>query len=278
MIVGFFNNAAPEGYKERISAIQEVLYAKDGGGVYYYLMEAYDNHIVYRMEVNNGTSKMYSQNCSFDADGKVFLDPASIQEVKMTKTYTPVTANADTGKEEGGVKTMADKKEEGCCPKLVADIVANSAGRFTEEDKTWMVNLSEEQLGKLILAKTPEVTNNAEPTPVPKKPTTLAELFSDLQPGEKDMIGSWKTAYDRQKGQVISTIKANERNPFSDDQLNAKSLEELTALAALAGPAKTEAQPMGFDFTGNLGAAAGLAVIVEDEPLTINTIETPIKK
>ena len=73
----------------------------------------------------------------------------------------------------------------------------------------------------------------AEAPKAPKAEEPKTEVVSDsgLTP---DMVAFAKANYDKQKAEYIRTIKANEKNAFDDNELNAMSMISLEKLASLA--------------------------------------------
>jgi hypothetical protein len=91
----------------------------------------------------------------------------------------------------------------------------------------------------------PPKQNDAAPPPKPEGIQISPEQFRTLQRAE---------ARDKaEKDQVVTKLLANQRNPFTKEQLEAKELEELKALAQLGhvevdygpqgGPPNTNADP-----------------------------------
>ena len=66
------------------------------------------------------------------------------------------------------------------------------------------------------------------------KPQSVDE-YIDAAP--KELRGTLRRSYERDKAhkvQLVNSLKENKRNPFSEEELNAKPLEELQKLAKLS--------------------------------------------
>lgn len=92
------------------------------------------------------------------------------------------------------------------------------------------------------------------PAPVPTAAENRAALIAAIRtsdPAFASMISNGLKAHDGQRQALISTIKANTRNTFTDEQLGQKTFEDLQQLSALAG---SPSLPPGMDALAGSGA------------------------
>jgi len=64
---------------------------------------------------------------------------------------------------------------------------------------------------------------------------TVEEYIANAPEGIRDMLKAGLAAHQRDRQDLIDVVVANEKNIFSEAQLNTKSIDELHGLAALAG-------------------------------------------
>lgn len=191
---------------------------------------------------------------------KVQLPAAAVKKVKAKIRVAWKRTNPDKkasempsvlrNQEKGGMRM---EREE-----IVDGLIANDKSPFTEEDREMLIGLSDEKFDWVVAnkeekpAKDPvdnDKDKGGDPDPEPivdpivndDEPT--AEQFIDNAPeGIRDMLQSGLAAHKAEKAAVIAKIVANERNPFSKEELEAKKLGELKNLATLGGE-KKEGKP-----------------------------------
>ena len=120
------------------------------------------------------------------------------------------------------------KPPEPCCPDEVAALIANEESVFTADDADFLNTLTTEQLVKVTPVK---VTVNDDDD---NKPTTM-EAYIDAAPDEmKDVLKSGAEMHRNKKKEIVDGILANKRNKFTAEDLTAKPMSELEAIAELA--------------------------------------------
>jgi len=149
-------------------------------------------------------------------------------------------------------RVLRNEKEDGMDWKdLVDDLIANEESPWSEDDREKLMAL-EGSLGNLqeeAADEEKEETGEGEgeettPNQNEGEPVTLAEFLVNASPEDRDAFEEMKRAHDLQKTTVIEQITANEKNPFSKEQLQAKKLDELRQLAVLAeGSPKSASKP-----------------------------------
>lgn len=232
------------------SAVNAVLAQEDGWA---FLVDVFSKHVIVEKE-----GGLFRRNFKITTSGKVKLDT----------NETPVRFEADFVDLKTNEEDKMDKD------KFVADLIANEGSKFEEGDKKWLEGLDEKQLEKLapVEAKvegvaaviTPEINalmadvkeddlqktveealrthmkieKKVEPKPnqgvAPVTPKTVDE-YVDAAPLEIQALlkSSLRTQADR-KAELLTLIKANAKNKFSDKALSNMDLENLENLAALA--------------------------------------------
>lgn len=142
-------------------------------------------------------------------------------------------------------------KEKGCCPEKVELLIQDERSRFTEEDREWLLTLSEEMLEKVqpvIVEKEviKEVQVNKE-IPVTKEQIVQAlnQSFADeknflsLVPSSiRDQLESGLRLHAEQRQKWIDHIMANQATQvWGKEQLAAMAASDLERLS-LSIPAK----------------------------------------
>lgn len=127
----------------------------------------------------------------------------------------------------------------------IAALMASSV--YTEADRTWLESQTEDRLNALTAAlPKPEakaaaaavVTAPVVETPkaeAPPAPKTAAEFIESAPQEIRDSLRAGFAAAQKHRADVTAQIKASKRNTFTDDQLAAKPVAELEAMAALIG-------------------------------------------
>lgn len=166
----------------------------------------------------------------------------------------------------------------------VCDLIANKHTQFTDADKEWLSALKEEQLALLMPVNIPtdnedddakkkaaeearkkaeEMKNNEQ------KPVTYEELLAAAPPAvraQHEFVANMVKAH-REK--LVTQIKANKTNKFTDDQLNAMS-DELLQATADSFPAETQPVANYAGFSGTFTPQHNSES--KEEPLSIPTL------
>jgi len=114
--------------------------------------------------------------------------------------------------------------------KLIAEILAANSV-WKEEDREQLMALEESVIQKIRDSLAPSRT----PEP-PKPPASVEEYIAAAPEGMREVLANGFKAYQAKKQETIKTILANRRNPFTEEELKAKDLDELERLAQLAAP------------------------------------------
>lgn len=241
---------------------------------FHYIQEVFDNYFIYEEDSQDG-SKYWRQSYSINAEDSVVVADDKTQVQKRVE-YVPINPNVNE------VNTMA--KEKKCCGDRVAALIANEATPFTAEDSEMLTALNEAQMEKL---EAPYKANEkAEEQPdrsteaVPLDKTNAAtadtatpeqkwEAFMNSAPAEfRAVINAGTRALDAKRTDLISKIKANAKNTFTDDELKGMPDVVLEKMASMAAPEvkAPDYSGRGGGFTANAGADEEEAYV----PVTIN--------
>jgi len=149
---------------------------------------------------------------------------------------------------------------------LVNGLIANEGTQLTEDDREWLSSLEEAQLTKLV-----PVTNSAPEAPaapiesaepvasavaepaVSNAPPVTTDSYIAAAPDEiRQVLNSGLRMHRDRKDALVAALKANSRCKFTDAQLQAKDIDELENITALATDISYEGQ--GTTLTANTGA------------------------
>lgn len=257
----FQNEASHEDVR---AALQQKIDAMDNESWVHFVVDVYDTDFVYQARGNNPSDggavvKLYKQDYKIDAENAVSFDGDPI-EVQEKREYIP-TGNQQQGVDNKEVHAMEEIK------KLVDALVANEKSQFVEEDREWLVTQELVHLQKMApcaAEKEPEPvkeqpTPEADP-PTPDasgpKPQTLEEYVNAAPPEVRETLQR-SVARDKEvKADLVKELLANKRCPFTQEQLAAKPISELEALAKLAD--------VKVDYSGRSG---GPVQANQEEPL-----------
>jgi hypothetical protein len=222
-----------------------------------------DNAVYYLSTGNEAEGSLYKQAYTIDASDKVELVGDAVQ-VHIRTEYVPVTnqesgeadnqdGNTDTGKEG----TAVDRAE------TIKVLIAK--GDWGEADTEFLTNLGDEQFAKLAKPylsanaeeeeETPpaappapqasadggEENEEEEETPPadPAAPRTMDELLQNVENADlREALDEAVRTHKGVKKTLIKNILANDRCPFTEDDLKGRSVAELKKLNAFAGGKK----------------------------------------
>ena len=174
-----------------------------------------------------------------EGDGTITLGDDMVQ-VRPETHFVDVKTNQETA---------MDKEQ------TVNELIANKATKFTDENKTWLMSLEEEQLETLLPAETAPAEDEKKNTPAPapantpevdpdktedpdpngEEPVTLKSYIGDAPPEIQELLTQGVKLQVAQSVKLIKAITTNKHCSFTEDELKDKTLDELTKLAALSG-------------------------------------------
>jgi len=137
--------------------------------------------------------------------------------------------------------------------KLVNDLIANSATKWTEEHREFLMEVDENNLQNFepVVNETPEIKEEEEEkTPEPQvqqpvqvvnkevvteeKPATLEEYIAKAPVELQQVLVNSVNTYNEQKETIVAKLVANARCKFTEDFLRNQDLEMLKGLEELA--------------------------------------------
>lgn len=266
------NEASHEQIRDELHQALMKVYPGDEGYASPWITHVFDQEVVYEL---NG--RCFRVDYTKDKDGMVTLGKKPVmvrrqvsyvevendcgpdgKKHKKEKEKTPPTKNSVSATTTNNRGTTMNKEQ------LVADLITN--GGFSEKDRSWLMNLDESQLNAMRSA-TETVTNKAKTATV-TPPAPAAAPEAPKPPKAEEVLNSAQLAALRygermlteNKAKLVATIKSSKTNRFSDEVLNAMSIEHLEGIAALV-PAPTPEPTQnggGTDF-GGLGTSVPVA-------------------
>lgn len=227
--VGF--KAAEMSFGNIENKLRNAVDAMDTRGWLHYVEEVFPDHFIYRARpmdptgvgMNRGEGIICSRSYTLDAEENVILADDVI-EVHEEHSYVPV-AQQNAKKEE---TKMAEEKTFTTC--LTANQCDHKDGACIGHKPEAPIKVPA-TLDEYICA-----------APVEMRPTLLRALARDGQV----------------KGKLIDGIMANSRNRFTKEQLTAKDIGELEAIAELG---KVEIDYSGASARANVGVPSGVRVL-----------------
>jgi hypothetical protein len=225
-----------EGLEERLNELRELvrsLNPTNTNGSYEsnYLVEAYDNYLIFEKNTNNG-SKYFKQNYQDNVEtGECELVGNPVEVEKQVK-YVNVNIKNKFKKEVN----MADNVGTpclGCMEKVIAIINSNQTN-FTKEDREWLLTQDEKTLDKLIpKPESMQVNKDVTPDQIIQalnkmKPEDRVKLLPDedqeiIQYGKKEK----KARLDNLKKGIQDN---SSKELWPDEVLNAMSEDNLQRL------------------------------------------------
>lgn len=236
----------------------DALYASEPGFAGIADIVLSSNEVVYATSPEQDKLMTFRRGYEVAEDGSVTLAGERV-EVKRTTSWEPVAAagappcgcgtkNASqTNNKEKEPMAIANQAER---VKALCDSKRNN---FSEETHgAFLRSCSEEQLKQLEETdaklpepkqpETPAVTETAKPAAAPAvaastetKPVTVESYIASAPPEIQAVLNAGIRSAQAEKTTLVARIKAAKANPFTEEQLNAKSNEELRQLAAFAG-------------------------------------------
>ena len=242
-----------------------------------YLEEVYDDFCIYSCYGDGYVKQEYTKK------GDVITLNGSGIDVRRVVSFVPdlgistLTGNqgkdCKSGKKPGKGKVM--KKDE-----LVSNLIADENLLWSEADREALMGMNEDVLTKMVpVANKGEVKQTDEEKAAldaaamsgagPTVPATPATPVGNTQPVSleqyvgaapaqiRDVLMSSLSTLDAERSTLISNIKNNPANFYSDEQLKAKDVIELRGLAKLAAPVANESQFQSFPAVDYSGAGLG---------------------
>ena len=204
----------------------------------------FDTYFIYQK--NGGFKK---QEYKIDKKNKISFEglPKDVQKV--------VTYNEDKSQNKSNVRkeTIMDKKTK------VDALIAHEGTQFKEEDRESLMAMEESILDKLtpvMSKKEPETAPAANTTFEKKesesatpstpaanaKPITAKEYIEQAPLDIQRVLQNGIRVYEAEKKRLINIITSNERNPYTEEQLKGKDVDELRNIAILANSSSKKSE------------------------------------
>jgi len=242
------DNAA--GFMERSNMLQSQLDRLDSESRIHFLKEVYEDVFVYAVrDRDRGDTRFYKQAYTMQ-DNKVEWS-GDAQEVRMNVEFVPLQQNNQEDEQDCGCSmrrtrynnnnqtkedsNMSDKNVQpsGEVMDMVSALITNERTQFNKADRAWLLQLNEDQLGKLEPVAMPA----AEPT----REEALQALAADLSDVEKlkgiipdavkQRLDIGLKAYEDTRKALIDAIQANtSKEDWPDEQLQAMETDVLQRL------------------------------------------------
>ncbi len=190
------------GYRE----IQETLSAKlrdlNTDGVYHYVEEVFDDHIVYSKWMDNGGETLYKQGYTLDDNSNITFEGGAAEVRKKVEYVTnkmrrarPVNNNVNKG---GKMKTEGNL----CCEAKVDALISNKLTHWQASDREWLLTQEETTIAKMSPMEPAKVEQSAEEIQANKD-----QVITDYNAGRSTIEDYTKDMPDAMKVQVEGGVK-----------------------------------------------------------------------
>lgn len=276
------------GFRELADKARDAVYAKDGNGFSYYLDEMFSDYLVYREHNYNNDAaptKLYKQTYQENAAGEVEFIGEAVQ-VKREVTYPNVPQMNSDGtikrkrtKFNNNQKGKEMSKDCQVCKDKASALIANTATKFTEDDRDFLEGLEVNQLDKLepttVTKTVPGSVSNEQIMSAFQESVKTPEDFLKFVPeGMRDQFASGLEMQTNAKAVMTEAIMANTyEGVWTKEELEAMPTSSVTKIYKSVKPADSEEAPI------FMGAPANLQANVNEEveamaPLGVD-FETP---
>lgn len=205
---------------------------------------------------------------------------AAIPSASPSPTGNPPDKSTANGQPAAGNTAPSGAKGENQLKKALIDgLIVNQATSLEESDRPWLDGLTEEQLKRLEpVAKDPAANTGgcgAKPAAELKPPAVnqtqkpvTADEYIDQAPAEiRELLANGLKAERERREGLLSTLKANQRCAFAEDELKGMSTEQLDKLSRSLSPE---------DYSGRGGPRAN---VDDDEiPAPPPVVMAPVEK
>lgn len=204
-VASFFSPRSNRTREDEHYALSNALEKSVGTSDWFYIFATTDEYVVYMTYKG-----LFQRSYKFAEDGSVTLGEDEI-EVRPDTDFVPLESHKENH------MSNTDK---------VKGLIANTATKFTEEDQQWLEGLEDEQLDRLTPNEAPKV----EPAAPPSFEVLLAAAPSDI----RESLDHGRKLFLNERTALIEGIKANERNEFTEEELNKFDFNTLERLAKVA--------------------------------------------
>lgn len=223
-------------YGQRMDAINAALPVGMKGD-FTYIEELYSDYVIYQVSpAGNGKREFFKQTYNILADGTVEMTG---NPVKVSKQISYINVNKK--------EKIMDNKKKPCCEEKVNQLIANSATKWGETDREWLLEQDETTLEKLIpepqksveMAK--PVTVNLDQVREVMKGIKDVETHLEMMPDAmRDQMQSALAVHTAQRAHLINKITTNAKDIWETKDLEAMGTGVLTKIAATFPAEKEE--------------------------------------
>lgn len=247
--------------------VQSNIDENDNQSQYHFVRDVFDKYFVYSREQDGQKTQFFKQGYNLAANDEVELVGDVVEVIQKTEY---IKVNID---KEG--KKMSEKGKK-CCPEKVATLIANEKSSYIDDDKEWLEAMEEGQLDRLIanvgISKDAEKTLvtaavkkafddaiksgdiiKKEDVQKKEKAKTVDDYIANAPSEMQDLLKSSLAIHKDRKAGLVQQILTNELNSFAQKDLEAKTIDELTNIAALIPRKKEEGDS---SYIANIGAGA----------------------
>jgi len=219
------------GYREKLQLVQSELDAKDTQVKYHYLVELYDNELVYEVRMQGEGTTYYQQNYALSGNDEVEFvgDPVEVQRevnfVALEERSFKRTKVSNKPKKE--VKTMSELKKAPC-PDRVNELIANVLSKYTEKDKEWLLTQEADVIEKMfpnepVKEEAPQLNEAAK--------LQVIEDYKKSQPTVNPEVYAYgERTYNAQRAKMSKSILVNTGDIYTDVDFKEMSMDALEKL------------------------------------------------
>lgn len=162
-----------------------------------------------------------------------------------------VPDNLEESNREEAIMAHEEKRHDPCCPEKVELLIQSEQTRFDEADRDWLLDMTEDQIAKLMPLEDEEraqeevpAMNQEQALQVLQEQLSDPKKFLSLLPQEtREQMEFGLKLYKAERSKFIDRITAN-TDVFTAEELGAKSMDELDKLSRAVKP-RTDFTPMG---------------------------------
>lgn len=191
-----------QGYKEIMDMVWDKLRSLDTQNTYHYCEELYDDYLIYCVSGDN-SRKMYKQAYKIESGKIEFVgEPVEVRR-KVEYVLNQITRTKFNKKEVNMSKECAP-----CVKEKVDQLIANSKGHWTEDDREFLQTLNEAQLDKMKPIEVEKVVEKE----------VKVNVMSDE---DKQALAAYRAEQKIRKDKMIGEIQANtSKELWPDEVLN----------------------------------------------------------
>lgn len=209
-----------QGYRELMDSVRSKLDAMDNDLRMYFLVELYEDRVIYAVRGNEGSQTLYQQGYEVNDKSEISFtgDPV---EVRQKVEYV---TNKMRRNKMPSINLNKKEVKMACCEDKVDRLIANKLTQYTADDKEWLMTLEEDKLEKMA-PKEPKaipVVNKDEVISEYKKSLTKVDDYLAIMPESvKNQIQSGLEMYKQDRDEKITTILDNGKGDFQKEELEA---------------------------------------------------------